>query len=181
MTLRPFAAAVAATALLASGCAADGGSATPIVTTPSAVSSSADVSPSAGASDAAWQKHTDAGAVAFVKHWLDVFNDMQQTGDTAGFASLNTADCETCANLIDITEGIYADGKLRSDGWLRPKIVPIDAKPGLTGFAVRLHQSPQIVISPNGRETYDGGMATFIAGLRWQANAWRMASWDFPS
>ncbi len=104
---RHLAYAAGAAVLALTGCGGD--DPTPQVADPTP---SASVSPSPSASAAAekeaWEKKTDDGAVAFVEHWLEVFNEMQVTrrADRASRPSAHR-DCETCANFVEITDGIY--------------------------------------------------------------------------
>ena len=106
---RHLAYAAGAAVLALTGCGGD--DPTPQVADPTP---SASVSPSPSASAAAekeaWEKKTDDGAVAFVEHWLEVFNEMQVTGETDRRWGDQRSDCETCANFVEITDDIYESG-----------------------------------------------------------------------
>ena len=54
---------------------------------------------------------TDEGAIAFVKHYIDVFN----TGDVKELQKLSDPKCEACNNYIDLYEKTYADGGYFND------------------------------------------------------------------
>ena len=52
--------------------------------------SSSSPSASAAIEKEPWEEKTDDGAVAFVEHWLEVFNEMQRDGDQDDLRALST-------------------------------------------------------------------------------------------
>ncbi len=67
-------------------------------------SDAASESPSAEPTPEPWEKRTKAGAVAFVKHWVDVFNEAGATGDTTELREISAAGCESCEQFADIID-----------------------------------------------------------------------------
>ena len=53
---------------------------------------------------------TEAGAIAFVKHYIDVFNYASNTGDVAELQRLSDPKCEGCNNYIELYKNTYAAG-----------------------------------------------------------------------
>lgn len=53
---------------------------------------------------------TDEGAIAFVKHYIDVFNYASNTGDVKELQKLSDPDCDGCTEYIDLFKNTYADG-----------------------------------------------------------------------
>ncbi|MCL8026246.1 DUF6318 family protein [Nocardioides bruguierae] len=182
MTLRPLAAAVALTSALAlSACSSDDPDPVVADPTPSAPSSSADPTPSEDSAEP-WETQNRAGAEALVDAWLEAFNAMQSSGQTEAFESLSSSGCATCANLVETTEAIYGGGgSIKSRGWINPTFGDVTSTAKERTLAVRLRQTPQVVVADGERTNYPGGMATFIATVRWTGDTWSMADWNFPA
>jgi len=63
-------------------------------------------------------KHTDRGAIAFALHFVEVLNYTATTGDASELRRISTPDCESCLNIISVTESAYANGGyIRGSGW----------------------------------------------------------------
>lgn len=114
---RHLAYAAGAAVLALAGCGGD--DLTPQVADPtSSPSVSASPSASAAVKKEAWEKKTDDGAVAFVEHWLEVFNEMQTTSNTADFEAIAASDCSACEEFVSITREISSEGgSVDSNGW----------------------------------------------------------------
>ena len=90
-----------AAALLLAGCAEDKprepkASAAPTVTVPTM--------------PAAAEKNSEAGAIAFVKHYIDVFNYASNTGDVKELQKLFESGCKACRTYLDTIESAHANG-----------------------------------------------------------------------
>jgi hypothetical protein len=141
-----------------------------------------DPSPSASSSSAApgsepWEKQSQAGAVAFAKHWVDVFNDAQQSGQTADLRGISTEECGSCEGFAGQLEDLYdAGGHLESDGWRVLQSVPTKGTPSDEAIvSLRISRSAQVVHGASGKEKeFSGGRATYSAKLIWEAQAWLM-------
>jgi hypothetical protein len=129
-----------------------------------------------------WEKNTRAGAVAFVKHWIAVFNDAQDDGDVAELRALSESKCKTCNFFADRTEAIYANGGFyRSKGWevLKAAVAPPEGLPRnervlLLQILRRAERSKEsstadVVRNPDSEASYE-------AHLRWTDEGWRMKS-----
>ncbi len=53
---------------------------------------------------------SDEGAIAFVKHYIEVFNYASNTGDVEELQKLSDSDCGGCTEYIDLFRKTYADG-----------------------------------------------------------------------
>lgn len=102
---------VVAALLLFAGCAQD----QPKEPAPTAKPSPTVTAPSM---PAAAQENTVAGAVAFVEHYIDVFNYASNTGDVKELQKLSDPACKGCTSYIDLYKTTYADGGyFRDSDW----------------------------------------------------------------
>ncbi len=173
---RHLAYAAGAAVLALAGCGGDDPTPQVADPTPSA-SVSASPSASAAVEKEAWEKKTDDGAVAFVEHWLEVFNEMQVTGERSDLRAISSGECQSCANIFEKSEEIYgAGGSIQTKGW---SVDQIGISPGLEDderqVAVRVRQTPQTVMSADGEKTkFPGGPLTVTATVAWSGNEWTM-------
>jgi hypothetical protein len=72
--------------------------------------------------------NTKAGAVAFVKYYIELINHAQATGDLDDLAALEGQRCESCRQVRDYLEGIYSSGGSVSGGEWR--VQRAEARPG---------------------------------------------------
>jgi len=124
-----------------------------------------------------WEKKTEAGAVAFAKHWIDVFNKAQASGKTGEMRSISAKACGSCDGFASQLEELYGGGgSLVSDGWTVVDASAAKGPPeGRAIVAVRVDRSPQVVRPGGGApQRYAGGKATYSARLTWASNAWVM-------
>lgn len=64
------------------------------------------------------QNGSEAGAIAFVKHYIDVFNYASNTGDVKELKRLSDPKCEGCNSYIDHFTDTYSHGGyFRDSGW----------------------------------------------------------------
>jgi hypothetical protein len=134
---------------------------------------------SAAAKPKAWEVQSQAGAVAFAKHWIDVFNEAGQSGDTSDLKRLSAPECKACSNFVNMIEDLYATGgRLETRGWAVQAAVPAE---GLSvdrpRVSMRVKQAPQKVHDGESGsvESFPGGYATFSARLTWMADSWSMS------
>ena len=175
---RVLAAAVCVPLLLA-GCSDDP---EPQVAPPSETPASA--SPSAPPAPEPWQKKTNAGAVAFAKHWIDVFSDAMRSGRTDQLAALNGPDCDTCTNVVDRIASVYeAGGEYRTDGW---KVLQADAvsdESGNASVAMNVRRSAEVFRESSRAEPQSNPVsrASYSAQLGWKDGGWQMLRLDLAT
>ncbi|MEO6472506.1 MAG: DUF6318 family protein [Aeromicrobium sp.] len=98
-----------ATTLLFSGCGKD---------EPKEPKHSAEPTITAPTMPSAAQDNTVDGAVAFVKHYVEVFNYASNTGDVKELQRLSDPKCEGCNKYIELYKGTYeAGGYYRNSNW----------------------------------------------------------------
>lgn len=128
-----------------------------------------------------WEKKTEAGAVAFAKHWIDVFSDAMLSGDTDGIVELSARNCRTCANVTDHLDEVYSDGgAYRKAKW---SVTSADA-------SVRHDAATVAMVIRRSAESFresssspwignPGSSASFSAIVRWTLDRWVMQRLDF--
>lgn len=138
-------------------------------------------SPSASAEPEPWEERTDDGAVAFVEHWIDVFDQSKEDGNTDDLAALSAASCVTCENFIEMTNDIYANGGfVKSRGWTIESISEPVRSADSTLVAVNVLQSPQEIRrgADSEVENFEGGNIDLAFTLRWRRGAWTVQAVD---
>lgn len=175
--MRRFVGSVLMVGLLVSGCSGDPEPRfeEPHESTPASDPSSATSTPTDEPEP--WQERSKAGAVAFAKHWVAVFNEAQQSGETASLRQLSTPRCKSCHGYAEQLDALYGGGgRLESNGW---RVVLVSQPPGRLAekpeVTLRIARSKQRVVTGAGDvQRYPGGKTTYLATLVWQASAWRM-------
>jgi len=154
-----------------SGCGEDPHKPPPYTPSPTPTTTS----PSPTPTKAAWEQKTPAGAEAFAKHWIDVFNQATATGNAEEFRKLGTKDCPSCGDYADFLNTVYKQqgGHIEGGRWTVVKAV---ANPKMQGgqmlVTLRLQISPQHVFH-NGHgkdEKFGGGPANYTARLVWSVS-----------
>lgn len=151
----------------------------PIVADPPASPSASSSSASASAAPEPWQVRSKAGAVAFVEHWVEVFNEAGRTGDTAALRAISGPACKACLGYADQLDELYANGgRFESNGWTVTAIGASDRLPlSQMSVGMRIERAPEAVIRANGkRKQFPGGFANYSAEPRWRAGGWSLAS-----
>ena len=126
-----------------------------------------------------WEKKTEAGAVAFAKHWVDVFSTAVNSGTSEPLRRISAPACTACEAIVTRIDSIAADGGYyETPGWRVVHAVPSDGSPvGKTEVVLRVHQGKEkfkesadskVMRNPSSRATYS-------AVLEWQAGAWLMS------
>jgi hypothetical protein len=129
------------------------------------------------------KERTEAGARAFVRHWVAALNHASATGETVSLSAASTKGCETCANYVALVNKIYGPGgRIDSEGW---EVVGARAAVASNGtrVALEVEQSPEHItyVDPSKTETFDGGHQQFVARLAWTSDGWRMDRLDIGS
>ena len=70
---------------------------------------------------------TDEGAIAFVKHYIDVFNYASNTGDVKELQKLSDPGCESCEKYLTTIETAHAEGAdVDGFGWTVDDVIAGD-------------------------------------------------------
>lgn len=173
---RRVAAAVCVLPLVLAGCAGDP---EPKLAPPSETPTTESPSSSAAPTREPWEKKTNAGAVAFAKHWIAVFNEAQRTGDTDEMRALSAESCGSCTGFARMLEDLYGNGgRLESEGWRVRHAVPAHGLPPDAGrVSMRIERSAQVVRYGDGQpdERFAKSEVTLSARLVWTDAVWRMS------
>ena len=91
--------------------------------TPSPSTTPVSTTPSAPAMPDAAKENTKAGAIAFVRHYVEVLNYAQATGDVSALDSLEDPRCSSCDRVRSYLAGIYkAHGHVNGGAWTIKRI-----------------------------------------------------------
>ena len=145
---------------------------TPVSTTPS---------PPAPTMPAAAAENSKAGAIAFVRYYIELINHAQATGDVEPLAAAESPECRSCASARDVVTRIYtSNGHLEGGDWAA-RIQSAAPRPDLdawTVFAV-VRFAPQVVVDKGETTHLKGGrsLITFVVGHtdRWKVIRWSRA------
>ncbi|MEI2777905.1 MAG: DUF6318 family protein [Tetrasphaera sp.] len=140
----------------------------------STTTSTADYVPTKPDFPAAAKKHTDAGAVAFVRYYLNVLDYAWSAPNPDILDGLATQDCELCAKLVqtatDSTKGgEKSTGPVLSVG----KVFVVSSTPDLTHLACDLNLHPVSYLDRAGKVVYKETAKT----LRWAAQVVWQDGW----
>jgi hypothetical protein len=147
-------------------------STSPVSTTPSAP-----VLPEEAKAD------TKAGAIAFVKYYVELINHAQATGDVDVLAAVEDPGCESCSKGRTVLEEIYKAGGTIHGGELTFKLTNEARSPRYRGWVVSgsLAFAPQTVTRTAGGATQElSGGTTIVNAFVSKANdarEWRVMEW----
>lgn len=150
--------------------------------TPS-TSPSASPSPTAPVMPDAARENTKAGAVAFVRHYVDLINHAQATGDTKALAAVEDRGCDSCRSGRRYLDSVYENGRITGGAWSLSTVLGTVRNPATDGYNVDVvvRFGPQ-VIHRKGKpdQRLRGGrlaMTVFTArlGHEWCVREWTRA------
>lgn len=170
-------ASTALTAALIAGCGENDPAPRPSPTPSPTASSTGRVAPPLPPAATA---HTKAGAIAFVRHYIDLINYTQATGDTKPIHALEKPSCTSCASVRSHIAKTYSGG-----GWIRGGTLRITGLSALPGAArggynvdVAVTATPQTVRSADGSTSSNsGGSNILTVFLRPTTDGWDVTEW----
>jgi hypothetical protein len=125
------------------------------------------------------KQHTREGAEAFARHFIDVTNHAQQTGDTTGVQTLADKDCGSCAQFISDVHEWYRDGSVRGGVLTITKAHTPPLRSGFTPTSVlEVEVSPVQRLDTEGTPTAPAqprSSGQIIVDLRWGDAGWQVA------
>lgn len=129
-------------------------------------------------------QQTEAGAEAFVRHYIELINYAQSTGDGAPLSDLSAQSCSVCQSFASRSDSLYAEGG-RSEGgdFTVNEISPLPLDYGAdSAFYVETDVSPQTLFEADGTESeYPGGPYPFGAYATWTNDGWEMTWLAIPT
>lgn len=153
-----LAAAALSLVVLVVGCDDDGGPSsdpTETLATPAPPTSQSPTVPAAPDVPLDAQQKTKAGAVAFVKHWVDVLNEADESGDPTKLDLLSGPKCRFCnQDIASIRKTHDEGGRVVTKGWRVLSSVPIGkwSPSPVMSTLVRIEKST--VIHADGRKEH---------------------------
>jgi Family of unknown function (DUF6318) len=146
------------------------------------VTSPASTTPSPPAMPDAARANTRAGAIAFVRHYIDVFNHAQLTGSTDELSALSSPRCQDCQAAIQGLDQVYGAGGHIEGGALLagPTSVEHNALEHFWLVLIRVDSGPQSVTSAGGAAPTNlpGGRRSMKFSLARTGESWKVTSWS---
>lgn len=155
--------------------AAPGASPTPAVT-PSSTPTAAPVLPEEA------KANTKAGAIAFVRHYVELINYAQATGDTKALAQVESRTCESCTNGRKYLYDLYSRGGHVEGGAFHPTSVQAIGKAEDADWLVltTLKIDPEIVKRPwqsPPAKHHKGGLELASYFVTYSGDRWSISKW----
>jgi hypothetical protein len=168
MVQRLLASLACCCALALAGCSDDSSSSAGPDPSPSVSSSESSPSPT----------ETDDAETpeAFVRRWVDVDREMQNSGHTGEYRRLSSK-CRPCLEVADQVEGYYAaGGYVKTDGWTI-RSSKTSRSPGSASVTIKVTSSPtEYVESAGGKVQHlEGGEGSYILSLMTARDSWVVA------
>jgi hypothetical protein len=150
---------------------------------PSSPTTSASPTPTPPVMPDAAKANTKAGAVAFVKYYIELINHAQATGDVDALAAVEDPGCRSCASARETVTEIYKSGGHIEGGAFTGSIDSAARRPDLKGWTVFAVVSfgPQKVIRPSGTQSLKGGRSVMTLIVKHRAEQWRVLQWSRAS
>jgi len=125
--------------------------------------------------------HTKAGAIAFVRHYIDLINYTQATGDTAPINQVSERKCSSCNATSTYVRNVYRAGGRIAGGMTQIRqIIAVPSK-GQDGefevdVAIRVTSS-RIGHRDGTTTTVRGGANALSVFTKWFETGWRVTQW----
>jgi hypothetical protein len=141
----------------------------PVSTTPS---------PTAPVMPAAASENTKAGAIAFVRYYIELINHAQATGDIGRLKEVEDPGCKSCTNGRNYLAMIYGDGGHISGGVWTVQSATAQRSGENWAVTVKGRFAPSDVFaSPGSPAKHARGGQTLTNFVVWRANDWKVRTW----
>jgi hypothetical protein len=167
--------------LVVAGCGSDP-KADPSPSPSSAVTSPVSTTPSPPAMPEAAKANTKAGAIAFVRHYVDLINQAQSTGDVSGLSTVEGQGCRSCSSGREYIGSVYGSGGHIEGGRLRVRIIDALPNAAISGWTIdaKLTFGPQTVIRPTASpstQELEGGDVPITVLVERRPTGWLVSEW----
>jgi hypothetical protein len=163
--------------LVLAGCGGDP-TAEPSPTPSTPVTSPVSTTPTPPAMPDAAKANTKAGAIAFVRHYIELINYAQATGDVEVLSGVEDASCRSCTQGRTYLASIYgAGGHVAGGEWT---IRHASAKSSGENWAVTVTGdfAPSDVFSaPTAEPSHATGGPTLTNFVVWHSDDWKVRTW----
>lgn len=188
MSVRGYAAWLAATAVVLVGCSDEGDSEGADPSPGPSSSTASDGGPASGSPradptpaptlPAEAQVDSEVGAEAFARHYVDLMNHAQATGDAEALMAVSSEQCGGCQGLQTAAEESYADGGYLEGGeFVLRELTPLPADYGAAyGFYAVFDVPAQVAYPPGGGAPTTAEPFEYRIGLYpdWSDDHWQM-------
>lgn len=150
---------------------------------PSSPTTSASPTPTPPVMPGAAKANTKAGAVAFVKYYIELINHAQATGDTEALARVESDSCHSCKRARNSLDEIYASGGHLEGGEWTADIRSVTRRPDVDGWTalVLAQYAPQKIVKSGGTTPLKGGKSLITFVVRRDAVSWNVLQWTRAS
>jgi hypothetical protein len=126
--------------------------------------------------------NTKAGAIAFVRYYVELINHAQATGDVDTLASVESARCKSCRDGRKYIRDVYDNGGNIEGGDLRIKIRDALKNAAVAGWTVdaSLSYGPQTIVQPTASpatQHLDGGGVPITVIVTYGSGTWTISEW----
>ncbi len=122
-----------------------------------------------------------AGAVAFVKHYIELLNYAQATGDVDGLREASSPRCRSCSTTTRRLAELYKGGGSLDGGELRfiDDLTSHNAAEETWLVTARVEYAPQVVHNIDGSTlNLEGGTRAHDFVVRFQDSRWTVIRWS---
>jgi hypothetical protein len=123
---------------------------------------------------------TKAGAIAFVKYYVELVNSAQASGQTTALELVESSGCASCSNVRRGLDEIYSNGGHIEGGDWHAEARSAARRPDLQAWSVFADVTfgPQKVVRPSGTTSLDGGQSPMTFVVRNNQGAWSVLNWS---
>jgi hypothetical protein len=126
--------------------------------------------------------NTKVGAIAFVRHYVDLINYAQATGDLTELSSVEAKECESCTSGRKYLDVVYNNGGHIEGGDLTIDVGNALRNESIVGWTVdgTLTYGPQVVVRPSSTpstENLSGGGVPITVLVSYQSERWVIFEW----
>lgn len=176
--MRGLAALVLTLCLLVSGCGGDDPQPAP---SPTKSPSPSETTPTPPEMPEAARERDRAGSELFVRHYIELLNHAQSTGETAPMREAEEPTCRSCKSIREDLENLYASGgSLEGGSWKIARVLDSSAS-GDSGRVISLvvEFGPQVVRrpAPAKPERLEGGSLPLTMNLSATREGWIVRDW----
>lgn len=174
-----FAAAMCGVLMLV-GCGKESPEPKPLETASTSTTPSPSVSP-APSMPAEAEKKGAKGAEAFVRHYVELINHAQATGDTSSLEQVGASGCGSCVNGVSSVRKVYDEGgHIEGGAWRITSVGAVLPRPDIDGWIVDLQVAfePQQIHTSDKTQRLKGGTSPFSFEVSRRSTSWIMADWS---
>jgi hypothetical protein len=124
--------------------------------------------------------NTKAGAVAFVRYYVELINHAQATGEVGQLALVAAPACKSCGSVQQTVADIYGSGGHIEGGEWHATITSSARRPDLHAWSVftTVTYGRQKVVRSNGATELKGGQSLITFVVRHAEASWKVVQWS---